>query len=63
LYAAEKVYPVVVDQPRLTAMGVEVIGLNLLAKGEKVRHNPAAAAAIAIELAQKSRLRRSARLA
>ncbi|MCX6590232.1 MAG: uridine diphosphate-N-acetylglucosamine-binding protein YvcK [Acidobacteria bacterium] len=60
LYAAEKVYPVVVDRPRLEAMGVEVIGLNMLAKGEKVRHDPVAAAAVAMELAQKSRLRRAA---
>lgn len=55
LYAAGKVYPVEVDLPRLEAMGVEIIARNLLDKGEMVRHNPAAAAEVAIELARRSR--------
>lgn len=58
-YAAEKVFPVEVDLPRLQEFGVEVIGRNLLAKGEKVRHNPAAVADIAVELARKARLKRA----
>jgi uncharacterized cofD-like protein len=57
-YAAEKVYPVEVDLPRLQQHGVEVIGRNLLARAEKVRHNPAAVADIAVELARKARARR-----
>lgn len=57
-YAAQKVYPVEVDLPRLQEHGVEVIGRNLLAKGDKVRHNPAAVADIAVELARKARQRR-----
>lgn len=56
-YAAEKVYPVEVDVPRLEKMKVEVIGRNLLAKSEKVRHNSHVAAAIAVELALRSRLK------
>jgi uncharacterized cofD-like protein len=56
-YAAQKVFPVEVDLPRLEAVGVEVIGRNLLAKGDKVRHDPAAAAAVAIELAARARRR------
>lgn len=57
-YAAERVYPVEIDLPRLQAMRIEVIGRNLLAKSEKVRHNPQTAAAIAVELAQQSRRNR-----
>ncbi|MDX2178409.1 MAG: YvcK family protein [Bryobacteraceae bacterium] len=54
-YAAEKVYPVKVDLPRLEAMGVEVIGRNLLARNEKVRHDPAAVARVAVELIERAR--------
>lgn len=57
-YAAQKVYPVEVDLPRLQEFGVEVIGRSLLAKGEKVRHDPAAVAEIAVELALKARRKR-----
>jgi uncharacterized cofD-like protein len=58
-YAAEKVYPVQVDMPRLEQGGVEVIARDLLAKSAKVRHDPDATAAVAIELAQRARLRSS----
>ncbi len=57
-YAAEKVYPVEVDRLRLDKRGVEIIGRNLLADTEKVRHDSARAAEIAIELAQRARARR-----
>ncbi len=57
-YAAQKVYPVAIDLPRLQDRGVEVIGRNLLARAEKVRHNSEVVAEIAVELAKKSRLRR-----
>ncbi len=56
-YAAEKVYPVQVDVPRLEQLGVEIIARDLLAKAVKVRHDPDATAAVAVELAQRARLR------
>jgi uncharacterized cofD-like protein len=59
-YAAEKVYPVEVDVPRLNSLGVEVVGRNLLAKGAKIRHDPVSAAAVAVELAVQSRMRLTA---
>lgn len=55
-YAAEKVYPVEIDRLRLEEMNVEVIGRNLLANTEKVRHNSQVAAEIAVELAMRARL-------
>lgn len=58
-YAAEKVYPVEVDLPKLQEIGVEVIKRNLLAKSEKVRHDPSIAAAIAVEFAQQARASRT----
>jgi uncharacterized cofD-like protein len=57
-YAAEKVYPVEVDLPQLREHGVDVIGRNLLARSEKVRHDSAAVAEVAVELARKARSRR-----
>lgn len=62
-YAAEKVYPVEVDLLRLKKMKVEVIGRNLLARTEKVRHNSQIAAAVAVELALRSRLKQQDRKA
>lgn len=59
LYAAEKVFPVELDTPRILEMGVEVVGRPLLAKGQKVRHDSMAIARIAVELAGESRVRRS----
>ena len=59
LYAAEKVFPVELDTPRILEMGVEVVGRPLLAKGQKVRHDSMAIARIAVELASESRVRRS----
>jgi len=58
-YAAERVFPVENDIPRLEEMGLEVIGRNLLARGQKVRHEPAVIAAIAVEIAAQARGRRA----
>ena len=59
LYAAQKVYPVELDSPKLIEMGLEVVGRPLLAKGPKVRHDSTAIARIALELAAESRARRT----
>ncbi|MBY0505883.1 MAG: YvcK family protein [Bryobacteraceae bacterium] len=61
-YAAQKVYPVANDTPRLIEQGIEVIERNLLlTKGEKVRHDPVQTAAIVLELALRARQQRQAR--
>jgi len=54
-YAAERVFPVENDTPVLREMGVKVIGRNLLDEGEKVRHNSAAIAEVAVHLATQAR--------
>ena len=54
-YAAEKSQPVENDIERLEKMGVQVVGADLLAEGNIVRHDPEAAAAVAMELARRSR--------
>lgn len=58
-YAAQRVFPVEIDVPRLQDLGVEVVGRNLLDRGEKIRHSPEALAAIAVQLAQRSRRKRA----
>lgn len=61
-YAAQKVFPVANDTPRLIEAGIEVIERNLLwSKGEKVRHDPVQAAAVVVELALRARQQRHAR--
>ena len=57
-YAAEKVYPVENDTPKLESAGIRVLGANLLAAAEKVRHDSKAAAEVAVELAKEGRARR-----
>ena len=57
-YAVEKSQPVENDNERLEQMGVQVVGADLLAQGEIVRHDPEAAAEVAMELARRSRRRR-----
>ena len=47
--------PIEIDVAKLEEMGLEVIGADLLQKGRKVRHNPAAIARVAVELAVKAR--------
>lgn len=59
-YAAQRAHPVVNDIDCLRELGVEVLGANLLSEDQKIRHNSPAAAAIAIELAQRGRHRRQA---
>jgi len=58
-YALRRAQPVEIDTDRLERMGLKVVGRPLLDSGEKVRHDPAMAAAVAVELAQQGRLRRS----
>jgi len=60
-YAAEKVEPVAADRERLEKAGVEVVEAPLVAKGEKVRHDPDQAAEVAVELARRGRRRRRSR--
>lgn len=57
-YAAGRVFPVQNDYPRLAEMNVRVVGRNLLARGDRIRHSPQALAAVAVELAQESRASR-----
>jgi uncharacterized cofD-like protein len=61
-YAAERAFPVEGDIERLRRMGLEVVTANLVARGDKIRHSPEATAGIAVELAQRSRERKSRRL-
>jgi uncharacterized cofD-like protein len=61
-YAAERVFPVANDAARMVELGVEVVGRRLLAAGEKVRHNPKAIAAAAVELALRARQDRSTKI-
>lgn len=57
-YASMEAKPVENDVEELVKMGLDVIAGDLLQESEKVRHNPDAAAAIAVELALEGRRRR-----
>ena len=57
-YAAQQVYPVDNDLLLLGKRGFRVLGRNLLAKGEKVRHDPELIAKVAVELAAQARRER-----
>jgi len=57
LYKSKAANPVEIDMRRLMAMGVQVLARPLLAQGEKVRHDPALTAAVAIDLAKRGRRR------
>jgi uncharacterized cofD-like protein len=57
-YARQDSAPIEIDVATLEEMGLEVIGASLLQKGRKVRHNPAAIARVAVELAAEARKRR-----
>jgi uncharacterized cofD-like protein len=59
-YAEQNSVPIEIDVAALEEMGLQVIGADLLQKGRKVRHNPAAIAGVAVELAAEARKRRSA---
>jgi uncharacterized cofD-like protein len=54
-YAKQRAMPVPNDLEDLRAMGVRLVGRDLLEEGEKVRHDPAASAAVALELAAEGR--------
>jgi uncharacterized cofD-like protein len=60
-YSQQMALPVENDLERLQGMGVRIIGRDLVEESDKIRHNSAAAAAIAIELAAEGRLRRRGR--
>ncbi|HPT25556.1 MAG TPA: YvcK family protein [Bryobacteraceae bacterium] len=54
-YARESAVPVVNDLDAIRAMGIEVACTPLIEVGEKVRHNPAAAGRVALQLAKRGR--------
>jgi uncharacterized cofD-like protein len=57
-YALENVNPVENDVDKILGMGLEIVTAKLLRKGTKVRHDSAAAAKVAMELAHKGRLKK-----
>jgi 2-phospho-L-lactate transferase/gluconeogenesis factor (CofD/UPF0052 family) len=57
-YEMERAQPVVNDTSRLEAMGINVVGADLLRENGLVRHDPDAAARIAVDLAAEGRQRR-----
>ena len=60
MYAEQNASPVENDFDKLREMGLDIVEANLLRKGPRVRHNPGAIGAVALELAQKGRERRRA---
>jgi len=58
-YAREEAKPVENDVDAILRMGVKVLTGNLAQRGDKVRHEPQAAAAVVMKLAQEGRRRRS----
>jgi len=60
-YAEQNSAPIENDVRVLEGMGLEVIGADLVQKGRKVRHDPAAIARVAVELAVQARKRRDMR--
>ncbi len=54
-YAAQRVAAVANDLHRLSDMGLRIEQRELLASGDKVRHDPAAATAVVLELAREGR--------
>jgi uncharacterized cofD-like protein len=57
-YEMERAQPVVNDTSRLEAIGINVVGADLLREDGLVRHDPDAAARIAVDLAAEGRRRR-----
>jgi uncharacterized cofD-like protein len=57
-YAMEEAMPVENDVEQLAAMGLKVVGRDLAAGGEKVRHDPEQLAEAAIQLAVEGRRKR-----
>ncbi|HZT39094.1 MAG TPA: gluconeogenesis factor YvcK family protein [Bryobacteraceae bacterium] len=62
-YELEQAQPVVNDTHKLEAMGIRVIGADLLGENGLVRHDPEATARIAVELAAEGRRRKLHRAA
>ncbi len=58
-YAAEKAQSVMNDVDRLVQMGMQVVAADLLGGGDIVRHDPRAAADIALDLARRGRVSRN----
>jgi hypothetical protein len=56
-YARQNALPVENDFDRLLEMGLKVVGRRLLQQSAKVRHDPPAIAAVALELAAEGRRR------
>ena len=57
-YARQEAMPVENDFDALTRLGVKVMAGYLLQHGDKVRHDPAATAAVVVKLAQEGRRRK-----
>ena len=57
-YAAEEAQSVMNDVDRLARMGLEVVAADLLGEGDIVRHDPRAAADVAMDLARRGRAAR-----
>lgn len=58
-YARRRARPVQADCDRLERLGLTVVARDLLEETDKVRHSPAALAAVVLELATEGRRRRS----
>jgi uncharacterized cofD-like protein len=58
LYAAENAAPIAGDPEAIRRLGLEVVEEDLVQRGPKVRHNPAAIARVAVELAARARRHR-----
>ena len=58
-YAREQAQPIEGDIDTILRMGVKVIAGSLAQRGDKVRHEPMAAAAVVMKLAQEGRRRRA----
>jgi uncharacterized cofD-like protein len=58
-YAREEAKPVENDIDTILKMGVKVVAGSLAQRGEKVRHEPLAAAAVVLRLAQEARRRKT----
>jgi uncharacterized cofD-like protein len=61
VYAREEALPVENDIENIVRMGIEVMEANLVQQSDKIRHDPAATAAMVIRLAQEGRRRRASR--
>jgi len=60
-YARESALPVENDIDAIFKMGIKVMAGNLAQNAQRVRHDPAATAAVVVKLAQESRRRRNSR--